>query len=254
MARRKRALLRLGELQAHEEHAHVIHYACESFDDRPDGTSPRITSIAVRTLETEKTYSFSIHQVAELSDGTLAEVDDQYDKLERRMLDEFFEFLRMHASDRWLHWNMRDAKYGFPAIAHRYQVLGGIPIAIQDSRQCNLASTLIDLYSVHYSPNPRFRSLIKLNNISELDFMDGPEEATAFAAGDFVKLHHSTLRKVDNIATIYERIGNGTLRTHARRRDVYGGLLPWLLGQARNHWAFTILAILGSVASIVALR
>ena len=42
----------------------VIHYSCESFYDRPDGTSPRITSIAVRNLATGQTESFSIHQIA----------------------------------------------------------------------------------------------------------------------------------------------------------------------------------------------
>ena len=33
----------------------VIHYSCESFYDRPNGASPRITSIAVRKLDSAQT-------------------------------------------------------------------------------------------------------------------------------------------------------------------------------------------------------
>jgi len=40
--------------------AWVIHYSCESFYDRPNGASPRITSIAVRKLDSGQTLSFSI--------------------------------------------------------------------------------------------------------------------------------------------------------------------------------------------------
>ena len=44
----------------------VIHYSCESFYERTDGRSPRITSIAIRKLDAGQTVSFSIHQVAEV--------------------------------------------------------------------------------------------------------------------------------------------------------------------------------------------
>lgn len=43
----------------------VIHYSCEKFYDRANGSSARITSIAVRNLGTGQTTSFSIHQMAE---------------------------------------------------------------------------------------------------------------------------------------------------------------------------------------------
>ena len=44
----------------------VIHYSCESFYDPPEGRSPRITSIALRKLDSAQTVSFSIHKVAEI--------------------------------------------------------------------------------------------------------------------------------------------------------------------------------------------
>jgi hypothetical protein len=253
LARRKRAKTRLADLQRHEENSFIVHYSCESFYERPDGSSPRITSLAVRNLGTEQTRSFSIHQVAERNGIPLSHITSHYDKLEKQMLDEFFEFVRQHQSDRWAHWNMRDAKFGFPAIEHRHQVLGGIPFQLDDTRKYNLASILIDLYGVGYVKNPRLPNLMKLNKVSERDFLDGGDEAKAFVDGEFVKLHQSTLRKVDNIANLYERTVNGTLKTNATFRQTYGGLLPWLGGQLQEHWLFALLALVGSIASIVGL-
>jgi hypothetical protein len=37
----------------------VIHYSCESFYNRPNRASPRITSIAVRNLASRKEFSHS---------------------------------------------------------------------------------------------------------------------------------------------------------------------------------------------------
>jgi hypothetical protein len=53
----------------------VIHYSCESFYDRPNGASPRITSIAVRKLDSGQTLSFSIHQVAERGGVAFGEIE-----------------------------------------------------------------------------------------------------------------------------------------------------------------------------------
>lgn len=253
LARRKRARDRLAELQQHEPNAQVIHYSCESFYDRPDGASPRITSLAVRNLGTEQTQSFSIHQIAERNGIALSEITNHYDKLEKQMLDEFFEFVRHHLGDRWVHWNMRDSNFGFPAIAHRYKVLGGNPVEIDDSRKYNLASILIDLYGPAYVGHPRLLKLMRLNKISELHFLEGENEAKAFQGAEFVKLHQSTLRKVDNMANIYERTVNGTLETNARLREIYGGIFPWLSLLLREHWVVALIALVGSVASIIAL-
>ena len=111
--RRKKALKKLDEVMSHPEHVVVIHYSCESFYDRPDGSSPRITSIAVANLESAQTSSFSIHQVAEREGVSLEGIEAHYDHLERLMLDEFYEYVRIHSGYTWLHWNMRSIHYGF---------------------------------------------------------------------------------------------------------------------------------------------
>ena len=75
----------------------VIHYSCESFYDRPNGTSPRITSIAVRNLASGQTTSFSIHQVAERR-KMLNNIEEHYDNLEKEMLDDFNNYIHSHSN------------------------------------------------------------------------------------------------------------------------------------------------------------
>ncbi len=45
-ARQKEGWAKLDRIFADAENVWVIHYSCESFYDRPEGRSPRITSIA----------------------------------------------------------------------------------------------------------------------------------------------------------------------------------------------------------------
>ena len=61
----------------------IVHYSCESFYDRNDGRTPRVTSIAVRNFDSGQTESFSIHKVAEVRGISLGEIAAQYDELEK---------------------------------------------------------------------------------------------------------------------------------------------------------------------------
>jgi hypothetical protein len=124
---RKETLQRIRELDDRHDSVVVIHYSCESFYDRTDGSTPRVTSIAVRNLGTGQTESFSIHKVAELKGIPVGNISAHYDSLEKEMLDEFGHFLQANSHCTWVHWNMRDINYGFQAIEHRHKVLGGVP-------------------------------------------------------------------------------------------------------------------------------
>lgn len=48
--KQKQGWATLDRIFAHPANVWVIHYSCESFYDRPEGRSPRITSIATRKL------------------------------------------------------------------------------------------------------------------------------------------------------------------------------------------------------------
>ena len=112
---RKSAYEALAALFKNPQNAVVVHYSCESFYDRPDGRSARITSIAARHLDSGQTKSFSIHKIAELKQVPFGDVSNRYDELEREMLAEFFRFAEAHQRCTWMHWNMRDINYGFQA-------------------------------------------------------------------------------------------------------------------------------------------
>lgn len=66
-----------------------------------------------------------------------------------------------------------------------------------------LARELIALFGIEYAPhgaNGRLHSLMELNHITAKDALTGAEEAKAFEDKKFVRLHQSTLRKVDVMA------------------------------------------------------
>jgi hypothetical protein len=253
LQKRKKALNTVSELMTHPESVVVIHYSCESFYDRPDGSSPRITSIAARNLATGQTASFSIHQMAERQKVARGEIEQNYDSLEKIMLDGFYEYVRGHLTHKWLHWNMRDINYGFQAIAHRYRVLGGQPDEIHESSLVDLARLITAIYGVGYVGHPRLEKLVEKNKISDKDFLTGANEAIAFNDKEYVKLHQSTLRKVDILANIIERADNHSLKTNSTWKDLYGDY-PEAVGEfLKENWLITLIAFISAVAGIIAL-
>ncbi|MHB8112398.1 MAG: hypothetical protein ACYDHA_02935 [Bellilinea sp.] len=253
LQQRKKALNTVSDLMSHPDNVVVIHYSCESFYDRPDGSSPRITSIAVRNLATGQTTSFSIHQVAEREKVSHDEIEQNYDHLEKLMLGEFYEYVHIHSTHKWLHWNMRDINYGFAAIGHRYKVLSGQPVEIHESNIVDLARIIKAIYGGEYVEHPRLAKLVEKNNITDLDFLAGANEAAAFENKEYVKLHQSTLRKVDVLANIIERVDTGTLKTNSTWKDLYGNY-PKAVGELlKEHWLASIITFLSAVAGIIML-
>lgn len=236
----------------------VIHYSCESFYDRPNGGSPRITSIAVRKLDSGQTLSFSIHQVAEQEHVPFDQIEPHYDALEKRMLNAFYIHVGSYRSTKYLHWNMRDINYGFAAIEHCYRVLGGSPIVVEDDRKTDLSRLLVDIYGVGYIGHPRLETLLAKNSIKPRDFLTGQQEAQAFENRNFVGLHQSTLRKVDVIANIAERAHSRQLKTNTTWWEMHGGrvrsVLNWLVENKMLAFAASLASILGLAIAIYALR
>lgn len=250
LQRRRKARRTIDDIFDRAGQVNIIHYSCESFYDRPDGSSPRITSIAVRNLESGQTKSFSIHQMAERHRYNAAQLENHYDELECEMLAEFFEFTSNHTGYWWLHWNMRDINYGFAAIEHRCRVLGCNPVVIPESQRFDLARLLIDLFGTRYASHPRLEKLVAKNRMSTLQFLSGAAEAKAFEDGEYVKLHQSTLKKVDVMANIVQRTWNGSLKTEATWRDQYGSPLIGVVEAATDHWLFKLLGLVGILVTL----
>ena len=250
LKKRKEACATLEEIYNGKKHYFLIHYSCESFYENPDGHSARITSIAIRNLASGQTQSFSIHQYAERNHIASDQIASSYDELEKKMLKSFYEFVKKNSLSKWIHWNMRDINYGFEAINHRYKVLGGTPHDILDENRIDLARLLISLYSPKYIGHPRIEKLVARNKITTKDFLTGKEEAEAFEQQQYVKLHQSTLRKVDIFANIIGRIEDNSLRTNETwlsKNILYPEiLLEWL----RNHWIVKFCGVILILAGI----
>lgn len=230
----------------------IIHYSCESFYEIKDGRTPRITSIAVRSYETGQTDSFSIHKTAEKENTDFNSIDDSYDTLEKIMLDEYFNFVKGHPGYRWLHWNMRDINYGFKAIEHRYEVLGGTPIIIKDTEKIDIARLFIQKYGVAYIGHKRMENLIKLNHIEPKDWLSGEDEAKAFDNKEYIKLHQSTLRKVDVFANLIDRTIQNTLKTNSKWYQIYGITPQGIFEFSQQNWLCRIgLWLLTLVAGVI---
>jgi hypothetical protein len=245
---------RLSELDKERKLVHVIHYSCESFYDIKDGRTPRVTSIAVRNYASGQTKSFSIHKCAEQKGVAFDDIDANYDALEREMLDEFFEYMKYLQQHTFVHWNMRDINYGFTAIEHRYKVLGGDPIVINDDRKFDLARELVALYGIKYAPHGEFgrmHSLMDINSITAKDALSGLGEATAFESKEYVKLHQSTLRKADVIANLLDRTLDGSLRTNATWKEQHGIHPVALLEYLTEHWVWGTVVAVGVIIGIV---
>lgn len=255
LERRRRSMETIDRLMRQPALVNIVHYSCERLR-RDDGTSPRITSIAIHNVESGQSTSFSVHQIAERqgldSGGILA----NYNDLERTMLREFYNLVLQQSAYEWVHWNMRDSNFGFAALEHRFKVLGGQPVEIPMSKRIDLSNLLGDLYGPNYVPHGdrgRLDSLLTLNNITRLDFLPGAEEAAAFERGEYVRLHQSTLRKVHAIAAILEKIWDGTMKSNATWRETYGTTIGGVVEAMTDTWWYKALGFVGIVASIVAL-
>ncbi len=250
---RGEALKRIHEIRADSKNAFVIHYSCESFYDTPDNRTARVTSIAIRNLNSAQTRSFSIHKIAEQQKIPVSDIPQHYDKLERKMLEEYSDFIRSNSGRTYVHWNMRDNNYGFAAIEHRFKVLGGDPEIIDEAYKFDLARATFSIYGsryVNHGKEGRFLGICRLNRITNKDAMTGKEEAEAFPAGEYIKLHLSTLRKVDMMANVFERIEEGTLKTQSKFWDVYPIHPQVLIDLVRNHWAWSLIVMAAILAGL----
>lgn len=223
----------------------IIHYACESFYKDPMAKTPRITAIAVRSLDSGQTYSFSMHGTAEILGIEPSDITKQYDDIEFHMLKDFADFLQKHMDKNWVHWNMRDGNYGFQAIEHRYRILQNkfksnrkanvqMPI-INDSNKYNLSDLFIDKYGAGYAPNPRIPSLMSLNKLNPKGFLSGADEAAAFENGNFHMLLMSTLSKVKLFSIFLEKAIDNDLKTQSKKSDVYDGWGAKIIDFAQNN-------------------
>jgi hypothetical protein len=252
--KRKDTRKEIDKLSEKSDQVLLIHYSCESFYDIKDGRTPRVTSIAVRNLKSAQTESFSIHKIAERSGVAVEDIPNKYDELEKQMLTDYFEFIKYRQPFYFVHWNMRDGNYGFSAIEHRFQVLSGEPYKIPDDKKFDLARALVSLFGrqyVDHGSNGRFHEVLKLNKMTDNCALTGKEEADAFEAAEYIKLHQSTLRKVDCLSNIFERFHDGSIVTNATWQDKYGMHPKIFVEYFKDHWVWSVVVIIAILSGLI---
>ncbi|MCR2805946.1 hypothetical protein [Paenibacillus soyae] len=222
---RQQGLEKLNQLRNNRNKTLVIHYSCESFFNI-EGRTPRVTSICVKNRASGETKAFSIHLQAQFKKINLVNATVQdIDLLEKEMLSEFNLYVKKHNLYYWVHWNMRNASYGFEAIANRCRIVGGKTFSIEDEHKYDLPDLLGKLFTykfVEHKPSGQLLNMSNLNTISTKDALTGLEEATAFSNNDYLKLHMSTMRKVEMIDRILTLLEQGTIKQKTKIRDIYG--------------------------------
>lgn len=207
-------------IKRYPERYYIVHYSSESiYDEGVDrgGMSPRITSIAVMHVPTRQTVSFSMHAIAEEKGIPKQGVEQHYDEIELAIIERFYVFVRDRREKYWIHWQMKNIVYGFEHIEHRFRTLTAdksispphIPVEVR----INLDSVLREKYGDDYVPNRRMLNLMLLNGQRDHRFMTGEEEAAAFKAREFIRLHNSTISKVEFFRHVITLMLKGKLRT-----------------------------------------
>ena len=128
-------------------------------------------------------------------------------------------------------------------------------MVLDDAYKFDLARALVALYGKSYAPHGkagRMHSIMELNCITARDALTGKEEADAFDDAEYVKLHQSTLRKVDVIANLLDRTIDKDLKvssTFFERTDYHPAALVEFV---KEHWPWSILVILGVIFALSA--
>jgi len=241
---RKEGFDQLQEILKDKGKSLIIHYSCESFVTT-HGRTPRVTSISIRSIETAQMKSFSIHIQAQFDGKDFNNLTTQdYDDLEKKMLVEFYKYMEDNKDKRWVHWNMRDSNYGFEAIANRYKILGGTPFYLDDDRKYDFPRILGKIYTYAYEknkPDGRLLNLAHRNGISTRDTLTGKEEADAYDNKKYLKLHRSTLHKVDIMDSIIHCTEQSELEVNVKKKKIYGLTIPGVIEIVKNNWILIVI-------------
>lgn len=213
--RQREARKRLEDFATYPSNLWSVHYACQSFAQGQRLGSPRVTAIAARNVGSGETLSVSIEAEAEIAKLGPVQMLSRLDSLERAQLDKFAEFMTVNRGMRFVHWNMRDATFGFAAIEHRHQVLGGRPVTLPELQKLDLAKLLVDVYGSGYAGEVPLEGLAELNGIPLKGFLRGKDEAEQFECGNYRAVQHSTIAKAKLIADFAELARARTLKTNA---------------------------------------
>jgi hypothetical protein len=205
----------------------AVHYACQRLTD-PSHGSPAVSCIAVHNLASGQVMTFDLDNCAD----------------EPSLLGKFFDFIDKNRDRFYIHWNMTNPRYGFPAIGSRYHELTGQNTDVLDHiTQFDLDSLIEARFERHYIEHPKLANLSALNRYTMLDFKDGAEEARLFEQGRILDIKASTSRKVRILACILrDLIAGRILVRHSKWRILVRRI-------EENMW-YKVLVIMAALATV----
>lgn len=219
------------------EHAFSIHYALQRLRRNALADAPPVAAIAAYNIGTGKEHVFSIKSAADSAGIDLSKQPQpaQMATLEYNLLFAFNDFLASHRDRLFIHWYMRDERFGFAALEQRYRAaLSSIsatlygprsapaaapfgfapkpsqfPVRIDDDHRIDLALALRQLFGI----GPvGLRDLAQANGLSLADMIEGINEPSAFAVGNHAHLSWSSMSKARIIARLTQLAHRGAIK------------------------------------------
>jgi hypothetical protein len=189
-----------------------------------------------------------MHTIAEELEIEKSKIDQHFDRIERELLDRFYKFVRDRREKFWIHWNMKNIVFGFEHLEQRYRTLHRQePPAIPVEVRISLNEVLRDRYGSDYAKNPRMLSLMLLNGERDTRFLDGKEESEAFKRAEFIRMHSSTISKVEFFGYIIQRMNSGRLKVDTNRIPV---IIDKFLDNRGTRVSLVIFSLIGGTFTI----
>jgi hypothetical protein len=182
----------------------AVHYACESFFTSKDHP-PGVACIAMSDLGAGEVIAFSRTDCPEGTEGL---------DCERQLLERFYSELQARSETICLHWNMDRPEYGFSALANRWTYLTKQkPPCVAPRQRHDVDTLLVSQFGEQYAPHGKLESTARLNDLDMRSFLNGKEEAEAYAQCDWAKSTRSASSKAKIIGELLIRLTAGTIKT-----------------------------------------
>lgn len=240
-----------------------IHYARQNCFTDGYEKGPRVIAIVVMNAESEQLRIFSLRKVAEQNGNDFFKIsEEEKDKIEYHLLEEFFEYVKMNKEKMWLHWNMKNNNFGFSAIENRFSELNGTPYHLEEGKLINISVLLKKRYGTNFAKDGTWNGkttgkmydIFVLNNIKDSNILNGEEEIINYIVKNIMAIEQSVIAKLKAFQLIVEKTADNVLKTRGSvLKDVYGfgirGIAQYIQDNALLALLFSILG--GIIATII---
>ena len=204
MVERFDEILELRELFRRGDAMSAVHYVCENLYTAKDHPAA-VSCIAFSPIGRGNATSFSLVDVPAGTSPEDAEIT---------VLSRYFEHVEQHVSTVFVHWNMRNADFGFAALESRYlHLTGQRAYRVPSDRTYDLDELISNEFGSEFAPHPCLIGSAAMNGLRRRHALAGADEAERFSSGDHGSIRRSTDEKVHWIATLAELFLVGGLKT-----------------------------------------